>query len=51
MAGYVLVLAGIELIFPPVAAVFWIQYEKNTDNTEGFGFLLRNQGLFSFCHI
>jgi len=29
----VLVSAGIELIFFPVAAVFWIQYEKNVDNT------------------
>ena len=27
-------LVGIELIFLPVAVVFWIQYEKNVDNTD-----------------
>ena len=32
----VLVSAGIKLIFLQVAAVFWIQYEKNVDNTDGF---------------
>jgi len=32
----VLVLAGIELIFFPVAAVFWISYEKNVDSTDAF---------------
>ena len=29
----VLVSSGIELIFFPVAAVVWIQYEKNVGNT------------------
>jgi len=32
----ILVSVGIELIFLPVAAVFWIQYEKNVDNTPMF---------------
>ena len=31
----VLVSAGVELIFLPVAAVFWISYEKNLDNGKG----------------
>ena len=30
----VLVSAGIDLVFLPVAAVFWIQQEKNTDNMD-----------------
>ena len=33
---YVLVSAGIELIFLPVAALFWIQYEKNADDIDVF---------------
>jgi len=32
----VLVSSRIELIFRPVAAVFWTSYEKNVDNTDGF---------------
>ena len=36
----VLVSDGIELIFLPVAAVFWIWYEKNVDNTD----------VFSYCY-
>ena len=36
MRHTVLVSAGTELIFLPVAAVFWIWYEKNVDNTDGF---------------
>jgi len=32
----VLVLAGIELVFLLVAAVFWISYENNVDNSVDF---------------
>jgi len=32
----VLISAGIELIFLPVAAGFWIQYEKSIDSTDVF---------------
>jgi len=30
------ILAGIELNLFPVAAAFWIWYEKNVDNTQMF---------------
>jgi len=33
---FVLVSAGIELIFLSVAAVFWIYYKRNVDSTDVF---------------
>jgi len=38
---HVLITAGIELISLPVAAVFWLQYEKNVDNSY----------FFSCCYV
>jgi len=46
---FVLVLAGIGLIFFPVAAAFWIQYEKNVDNTMMFLVVAKkSRTFFSF---
>jgi len=42
----VLVLPGIEFIFLPVAAVFWIQYDKNVDNIDGFSYYYEIQDFF-----
>jgi len=36
----VLVLAGVEVVFLPVAAVFWSKYETKVDNAD----------IFSCCH-
>jgi len=42
-----LVLAGIELIFLPVAAVVWIYYEKNVDNRLMFSVVAKKPRTFS----
>jgi len=46
----VLVLAGVELIFFSVAAVFWIYCEKNVDNTMMFLVVVpkKSRTFFSF---
>jgi len=42
-------LAGIELIFFPVAAAFWIYYENNVDNTLMFlAVAKKSRTFFSF---
>ena len=43
-----LVSAGMELIFFPVAAVFWILCEKNTDNTGVFSCCCEIKDFFQF---
>jgi len=40
-------LAGIELIFLPVAAVFWKQYKKNVDNADVFSGCYEVKDFFS----
>jgi len=46
----VLLLAGIELIFLSVAAVFLIYYEKNVDNTDVFSCCYKSRTFFSFSY-
>ena len=45
---FVLVSAGIELIFLPIAAVFWIWYKKNVDNTDVFSYCYAIKDFFQF---
>jgi len=40
-------LAGIDLLFLPVAAGFWIWYEKNIDNTLMFSAVAKKSRTFS----
>ena len=42
----VLVLAETELIVLSVVAVFWIWYQKNVDNTDGFSCCYEIEGFF-----
>jgi len=47
----VLILAGIEIVFFPVAAVFWIYYEKNVDNILMIFVVPKKSRTFSVSHV
>jgi len=46
-----LVLVLAKIIFLPVVAVFWIQYEKNVDNTHVFSCCCEIKDFFPVSHI